>query len=84
MAVVGGGAFNGGGSVCDGLRIGDVEANMAIDTKVVGGGSGRQRLTAAMDEGGRWRLTVVMDDCCGSSGQWTIDTSFNGGGGGGV
>jgi hypothetical protein len=37
-----------------------------------------------MDEGGRWCLTVVMDDCCGSSGQWTIDTAFNGGGGGGV
>ena len=52
---------------------------------VVGGDSGRQRLTAAMDESSRWCLTVVMmDDCCGSSGQWTIDMAFNGGGGGGV
>ena len=34
-------------------------------------------------EGGHWCLTVVMDDCYGSSGQWTIDTVFNGGGGGG-
>ena len=32
----GGGAFNGGGSVRDELRIGDAKANMAIDTS--GGG----------------------------------------------
>jgi hypothetical protein len=53
---------------------------------VVGAGnSGRLRLTAAMDKGGRWCLTVmVMDDCCDSSGQWTIDMAFNGGGGGGI
>ena len=29
-------------------------------------------------------MTVVMNDCCGSSGQWTIDTAFNCGSGGGV
>jgi hypothetical protein len=50
---------------------------------VAGGDSGRQRLTAAMDEGGRWALTG------GGNGQqlwqqWTIDTAFNGGSGGGV
>jgi len=27
---------------------------------VVGGDGGHQRLTAAMDEGGRWGLTVAM------------------------
>jgi hypothetical protein len=38
-----------------------------------------------MDEGGSWCLTVMaMDDCCDSSGQWTIDMAFNGGGGGGI
>jgi hypothetical protein len=51
---------------------------------VVDGDSGRQRLTAAMDEGGCWCLMAVIGDCCGSSGQWTIDTAFNDGGGGGV
>ena len=29
-------------------------------------------------------MTVVMDDCRGSGGQWTIDTAFNCGSGGGV
>ena len=29
-------------------------------------------------------MTVVMDDCCISSRQWTIGTAFNGGGGGGI
>jgi hypothetical protein len=36
---------------------------------VVDGDSGCQRLTAAMDEGGRWCLTMVINDCCGSNGQ---------------
>ena len=67
-------AFDGGG---DGLRIGDVEAKMAIDTSsggwfkakmaidnsgVVGGDSGRQHLMAAMNEGGRSYLTVASVD----------------------
>jgi hypothetical protein len=72
-------AFNGGGGGgrsmaaaafdcgCDGMRIGDVKANMVIDTS---GGGWRQRASALMDGGGRWCLTVVIDDCCGSSGQW--------------
>ena len=51
---------------------------------MVGGNSGCQHLMAVVDESGRWCLMVVMDDCCGSSGQWTIDTAFNGGCGGGV
>ncbi len=54
-----------------------------LTPSVVGGDSGRQSLTD-LNEGGRWCLMVVMDDCCGSSGQWTTDTAFNGGGGGGV
>jgi len=67
-------AFDGGG---DGLRIGNVEAKMAIDSigggrfeakmaivtsGVAGGDSGRHRLTAAMDEGGRSCLTVASVD----------------------
>jgi len=40
-----------------------------LTSAVVGGDSGRQLLTAAMDEGGRWRLTVVMDGSCDSGGQ---------------
>ena len=38
---------------------------------VADGDGGRQRLTEVMDEGGCWRLTVVMDGCngYGSSGQ---------------
>jgi hypothetical protein len=59
-------AFNGGG---DGIRIGDVKAKMAMTPAVAGGDGGRQRLTAVMDEGGRWRLTVAMDGSCGSSEQ---------------
>ena len=69
-------AFGGGGGG-DGLRIGDVEAKMAIDTSgggwfeakmaidtsgVAGGDSGRQRLTAAMDKGGRSCLTLASVD----------------------
>ena len=46
----------------------------------MGGVSGREHLTAAMDEGGCWHLTVVMDDHCVISGQWAIDMAFNGGG----
>jgi len=36
---------------------------------VADGGGGHQRLTAAMDEDGCWRLTVVMDGSCVSGGQ---------------
>jgi hypothetical protein len=36
---------------------------------VAGGDGGRQRLTAAMDEGGRWCLAVAMDGSCGSGGR---------------
>ena len=76
------GEFNGGGSVqwqqCSyGLRIGDVEAKMAIDTSgggwfeakmaidtsgVAGGDRGHQRLTAAMDKCGHSCLTVASVD----------------------
>jgi len=64
-------AFNGGGGggvqwrgqlstvTAVGLRIGD--------DKVTDGG--RQHLTAVLDEGGRWRLTVAMDGSCGSGGR---------------
>jgi hypothetical protein len=53
-------AFDGGG---DGLRIGNVKAKMVIDTNsAVGGDRGRQRLTAAMDEGGCSCLTVASVD----------------------
>jgi len=41
------GAFNGGGSVRDGLRIGDAEANMAIDTS----GGGWRQWASAFDGG---------------------------------
>ena len=40
-----------------------------VTPAVLGGNSGHQRLMAAMEEGGRWCLKVVIDDCCGSSGQ---------------
>ena len=66
-----GGAFNGGGSVRwgrrGGLRIGNDEATMEIDMSGAGGNGGRQLLTV-MDEGGCWRLMVVMDGSCGSGG----------------
>jgi hypothetical protein len=60
-----------------------VRRRWRLTSAVAGGDSGRQRLTAAMDEGGRWALTG------GGNGQqlwqqWTIDTAFNGGSGGGV
>jgi hypothetical protein len=41
-----------------------------LTSKVAGGDGGRQRLTVEMGkEGGCWRLTVAMDDSCGSSGR---------------
>ena len=67
-------AFDGGGY---GLGIGNVEVNMVIETSgggwfeakmaidtsgMAGGDSGRQRLMAAMDEGGRSCLTVASVD----------------------
>ena len=36
---------------------------------VADGGGGRQRLTAAMDEDGCWRMTVMIDGSCVSGGQ---------------
>jgi hypothetical protein len=66
----------------DELRIGNVEAKMAIDTIVGGWRQRASTFDGDDDKGGRWCLTVVMDNCCASSRQWTIDTSFKGGGGG--
>ena len=40
-----------------------------LTSAVAGGNSRCQRLTVAMDEGGRWRLTVAMDSSCGSGGR---------------
>ena len=40
-----------------------------LTSEVAGGDGGRQRLTAAMDEGGRWCLAVAMDGSCGSGGR---------------
>jgi hypothetical protein len=40
---------------------------MEIDMSGAGGNGGRQLLTV-MDEGGCWRLMVVMDGSCGSGG----------------
>jgi len=40
-----------------------------LTSAVAGGNGGRQCLTAAMDEGGRWRLTVATDGSCGSGGR---------------
>jgi hypothetical protein len=68
--------------VGDGLRIGDVEAKMAIDTS---GGRWRQRASAFDgDDGRRWLL--VFDGCVGRLlwQQWTIDMTFNGDSGGGI
>ena len=54
----------------DGMRICDVEAKMAIDTRGgAGGDDGLRHLMAAMDEGGHCCLMVVMDGSCGSGGQ---------------
>jgi len=40
-----------------------------LTSAVAGGDGGRQRLTAMIDEVGRWHLTVAMDGSCGSSGR---------------
>ncbi len=50
---MGGAEFDGGN---DGLRIGDVEAKMAIDTS---GGGWQQRVSAF--DGGRWTKVAVSD-----------------------
>jgi len=42
---------------------------MEIDIMVAGDDDGRQRLTAVMNEGGHWHLTVAMDGSCDSSGR---------------
>ena len=49
---------------------------------VAGGDGGHQRLTAAMDEGGRWCLTVTMDGSGGLKGRRSMAAAavvFNGG-----
>jgi hypothetical protein len=89
-------AFDGGGNE---LRIGNVEAKMAIDTSggrwfkakmaidtsgMMGGDSGHQRLTAAMDEGGHLRLTVAsVDNRYGIQWHWwrwclMVEAAFDG------
>ncbi len=82
----GGGAFNGGGSVRHqqrrGLRIGDDESTMGIDIR----GGGWRRRASAFDRGDGRRWVLAFD---GGDGRrlwqwWTIETAFNGGGGGGV
>ena len=40
-----------------------------LTSAVAGGNGGHQRLTALMEEGGHWHLTVVMDGSCGSGGR---------------
>jgi hypothetical protein len=81
-----GGAFNGGGSVRWqqrwGLQIGDNKATMEIDISI----GGWRRRASAFDssDGRRWALAFD-----GGNGRqlwqwWTIETAFNGGGGGGV
>jgi len=40
-----------------------------LASAMAGSDGGRQCLTAAMDEGGHWRLMVVMDGSCGSGGR---------------
>ena len=87
-------AFDDGGY---GLRMGDVEVKMAIDTSgggwfeakleidtssLAGGDSGRQCLTAVMDEGGHSCLTLAsVENRYGV--QWwrvAVVVAFNGGG----
>jgi len=81
-----GGAFNGGGSVRRqrlwGLQIGDDKAAMEIDIS----GGGWRRQASAFDSGDGRRWALAFD---GSNGwqlwqRWTIETAFNGSGGGGV
>ena len=82
----GGGAFNGGGSVQRqrrwGLQIGDDKATMEIDIS----GGGWRRQVSAFDSGDGQRWALAFD---GGNGwqlwqRWTIETAFNGSGGGGV
>ena len=70
----GGGAFNGGGSVCDGLWIGDVEANMAIDTN----GGGWRQWASAFDggDGRRWPLAFDGGDGRLLWQQWSVDNRY--------
>ena len=77
-------AFNGGGSVRRqqrwGLRIGDDEATMEIDIS----GGGWRRRASAFDSGDGQRWVLVFDGGDGRQmwQRWTIETAFNGGGGG--
>ena len=75
----GGGAFNGGGSVRRQRQWTTdrrYRQRWRLSPLVVGGDSGRERLAVAMGEGGRWCMTVVMDDCYGSNGEWTISIQW--------
>ncbi len=82
----GGGAFNGGDSVRRqqrwGLRIGNDKATMEID---ISGGRWRRRASTFDSDDGR-RLVLAFDGGDGRQlwQRWTIETAFNGGGGGGV
>jgi len=81
-----GGAFNGGGSIRQrrrwGLRIGDDKATMEIDIS----GGGWQCRASAFDSGAGRRWVLAFDGGDGRQlwQRWTIETAFNGGGGGGV
>ena len=82
----GGGGFNGGDSVRRrwrwGLRMGDDEAMVEIDIS----GGGWRRRTSVFDSSDRqrWALTFDVGDERELWQRWTIETAFNGGGGGDV
>ena len=82
----GGGAFNGGGSVQRqrrwGLQIGDDKATMEID--ISGGGWRRQASAFDSGDGRRWALAFDGGNGWQLWQRWTIETAFNGSGGGGV
>ena len=82
----GGGAFNGGSSARQqrrwGLRIGNDKAMMEID---ISGDRWRRRASAFdSGDGRRWALAFDGDDGRQLWQRWTIETAFNGSGGGGV
>jgi hypothetical protein len=70
------------GGIGDGLRIGNGKGKIAIDTS----GGGWQWRASAFDGGDGQRWVLAFD---GGNGQqlwqrWTIETAFNGSGGGGI
>jgi hypothetical protein len=83
-----GGAFNGGGSVRRrrrwGLRIGDDESTMEIDIS----SGGWRWWASAFDSGDGRRWALAFNGGNGDGRQlwqrWTIETAFDGDGGGGV